>query len=504
MTDDDRGPSVDGPTAMSPTSGQLWGGHPAEPMTPDDAGGQAEEPTVAAPARPDEPASVTPLDEPTVIDFSGQAAPGTDEPTLAEPTHIAPTPADRTLAEPAPPDEPGTPGMPADDDPTLAEPTHLSHTPTDHTVIEPAPPNEPGALGGPTLAEPTHLSPTPTEHTVAEPAPPDEPGVPGDDAPTLAMASAEPTTGPTTGSWPFDQFEAPPPEEPVWQPEPPPAAVPAGRSPAYYVSLGAAVVLVVGLVALAAVVTVWRPRQEVAGDGSALLPPITGSAESPVPTSSAAPPPTGPLAELAAHPLSSSTTRMPDATCALPRFDPADGEQAAFYAAAKVCADDAWRPMLRTIELAGAVEVVTVAQPVQTQTCGEITPTSPPTECDGTVYLTPAYLRDTEQNGRYPGRYLGVFLREYARALQYRTGLDELLAKVTTGSAADLDTRVDQQATCLAGVVSGAMAGRGAIDGNITGEIRARLSTVDAPGDAQSWLDKGFQQRTPAACNAWA
>ena len=162
--------------------------------------------------------------------------------------------------------------------------------------------------------------------------------------------------------------------------------------------------LVVGLVALAAFVSVARPRQEVAGDavGRGGVPEITTS-------SAAAPPPTtsttgaGPFAELAAQPLSSATARMPDATCSLPRFDPADDRQADFYAAAKACADAAWRPVLSEAGLEGDVTVVTLTGPAQTQSCGELTPTSPPTQCDGIVYLTPAYLRDTEQNGRYPG-----------------------------------------------------------------------------------------------------
>jgi predicted metalloprotease len=193
---------------------------------------------------------------------------------------------------------------------------------------------------------------------------------------------------------------------------------------------------------------------------------------------------------------------MADATCALPRFDPADAPQATFYAAAKVCADDAWRDVLRQAGLDGAVTVVTVTAPVSTS-CGDLTPASPATQCEGTVYLGPAHLRDTEQNGRYPGRYLGVFLREYARGLQDTTGLRELVGAVTTGAAEDLDRRLAQQATCLAGVASGAMSGRGAVDANITREVRDRLTTVDAPPDAKAWLDKGFQQRTPAACNTW-
>lgn len=370
----------------------------------------------------------------------------------------------------------------------------------------------------PPVDGPTAMSPSSGDLEPEEPTTPDD-GLAGygpttflpitagsDDDATVALASDEPTTtGPTVGSWPFDQFEPPPPSELIWQPDSPPVAPPAAaHRPAYYVSLGAVLVLVVGLVALAAVVTVLRPGQKVAGSASAAVPQITTTpAQAPPPATSAAPTQTGPLAEVAAHPLSSATTRMPDATCELPRFDPADDKQATFYAAAKVCADAAWRPVLQAAGLEATVTVVTLAAPAQTQGCGELTPTSPATECDGTVYLTPVYLRDTEQNGRYPGRYLGVFLREYARALQDTTGLDDLLAAVTTGSAADLDTRVDQQATCLAGVAAGAMSGRGAVDTNITGEIADRLSRVDAPPNARSWLDKGFQQRTPAACNTW-
>jgi predicted metalloprotease len=440
MTDDDRSPSVDGPTAMSPTSGQLNGGHPGEPTLPGPA------------PLTDDPDELA-VDGPTVVEFSEPIVGGGDQPH-------EPPPSGPTVQLPI--DEP--------------------------TAIEPAVPAPPGdaAAGGVFWSE--------------------DQDVPGDDEPTLAVVSDDPTTtGPTVGGWPFDQFEPPPPGELVWQPEAPPVPA-AARRPAYYVTLGAAVVLVVAFVGLAAVVTVLRPRQEVAGDASAAVPAITESSQAP-PAPTTQPAPTsqaGPLADLAAHPLSSSTTRMPDTTCALPRFDPADDRQAAFFEAARTCAVDAWRPVLQQAGLTAEVKVVTLTAPVQTQTCGELTPTSPATECDGTVYLTPAYLRDTEQNGRYPGRYLGVFLREYARAVQYATGLDDLVGKVTTGSAADLDTRVDQQATCLAGVVGGSMAGRGAIDDNITGEIQTRLSSVDAPADARSWLDKGFQQRTPAACNSWS
>jgi hypothetical protein len=96
-----------------------------------------------------------------------------------------------------------------------------------------------------------------------------------------------------------------------------------------------------------------------------------------------------------------------------------------------------------------------------------------------------------------------VFLREYARALQFTSGLSQLAGEVDSGTAEDLDKRLAQQATCLAGVASGAMAGRGAVDDNITGEIATRLTTVDAPPDAKAWLDKGFQARQPSACNTW-
>lgn len=476
MTDDPRKP-VDGPTAMSPTSGHLQGGSPEEPTLPE-AGLASYGPTTYGPITAHDEPTMGEADEPTV---PGPGAPGGGPPVAHptwqnEPTHAEPPPG-------------GIDGGPTTTHPTWQnEPTHPEPSPG-------------GVDGGPTIAHPIEPSAQPGWQT--DPAWSDEPTV---DEPTVAVASDEPTTtGPTIASWPLDQFEPPPPTDLVWQPDVAPEPPSTGRSPAYYVTLGAAVVLVVGLVALAALVTVMRPRDAVAGDASAGVPQIPSTAPPPpTTTTSTTQTQAGPFTDLAAHPLSSSTTRMPDATCALPRFDPADDKQAAFYAAAKKCADDAWRPVLQGIEVTGDVAVVTVTgTPAQTQSCGEIAPTNAATECDGTVYMTPAYLRDQEQLGRYPGKYLGIFLREYARALQFTTGLEELVGKVTSGSAADLDTKTDQQATCLAGVTSGAMAGRGAVDSNITGEIRQRLTTVDAPPDASSLLDKGFQQRTPAACNTW-
>lgn len=426
-----------------------------------------------------------PVDSPTAMSStSGDLGPRPDDPPQHAVTGYGPTTFNPVTGQQ---DEP-TMNLDEPDEPTLAQP---GHTPDEPTLPEPPVRGSHFAVDGPTVAEPF----------VA-------PGVAGPDEPTTVRDDPT-TTGPTVGGWPLDLFESAPPDVLVWQPDSAPPAQPAARrNPGYYLALGAAVVLVVGLVAFAALVTVKRPTQTVAGSGSAAIPVVTSSDE-PTPTSettttTTSDVPGNPYAELAAHPLSTETTRMPDATCALPRFDPADDKQAAFYDAAKVCADAAWQPVLRAAGLDDAqVKLVTVTSPQSTPSCGDLTPTSPPTECEGTVYMTPAYLRDTEQNGRYPGKYFGVFLREYARALQFTAGLDQLAAAVPNGSAADIDTKLDQQATCLAGVAGGSMSGRGAVDANITDEIHQRLTTVDAPPDAQSLLDKGFQQRTPAACNTW-
>ncbi|MFI7673943.1 hypothetical protein [Actinophytocola sp. NPDC049390] len=411
----------------------------------------------------------------------GPRRPPVDGPTVMGPStgHLhGPTPQEPTLPADA------TAG--ADEEPTLPEPTPPPTFPDGPTVAT--------SIDEATLAEPTAPATTwpygPTMGTpVVIPAEPDEP--------TAAVVDESPTTtGPTVASWPLDELLPPPPTDLVWRPdtpEPPPRP----HHPAYYIALGAAVVLVVALVAAAALATVVRPTRQVAGTArpAQAIPEITTPSTEP-PTTTTPPPrrPDGP----ADHPLSTSTARMADATCALPRFDLPDEAQAAFYTAAKTCADDAWGGVLAEAGLDGRVEVVTVTDTVRTSSCGEITPESPATQCDGTVYMTPAHLRDTERNGRYPGRYFGVFLREYARALQFTTGLAE--------TAADVDgaeERLARQATCMAGIASGAMANRGAVDANITGEIGDRLSSVDAPPDAKAWLDKGAQARTLDACNTW-
>ncbi len=465
---------VDGPTVMGPHTGHLTGPDPT-----------ADDQTVAPPA-PEPP------------------------PPSAEPT-VATTDQGWHSERPAMPDEPTISVPRPHDEITVAEPTlAATHSPVDEPTLAAARP----PVDGPTVAVPrpgeqptdnnlTDNNPTGEQPTGEQPID----GAATDDEATVAVGADEvTTTGPTVAGWPFGEPEPPPPAELIWRTDPPPASRAPGRSPGYYIALGAVVVLVVGLVAAAAVAAVVKPMQAVAGTAVPTqgIPEITTTTTAPpAPTSTSAPQSADPLAEVAKHPLSTWQGRMADATCSLPRFDLADDRQAAFYDAAKVCADTAWRDLLTEADLPGDVRLVTVTKPVQTPSCGEVTPTSPATQCDGTVYLTPAHLRDTEQNGRYPGRYLGVFLREYARALQFTSGLAPLVGEVDTGSAEDLDKRLAQQATCLAGVASGAMAGRGAVDANITGEISARLTTVDAPPDAKAWLDKGFQARQPSACNTW-
>jgi hypothetical protein len=343
-----------------------------------------------------------------------------------------------------------------------------------------------GVDGGPTMA-----------------FPPESP-----DSPTVAEHETGPPTGPIVATWAFDDLLQSAPA--VW-PEPKPPRPPA-RKPSFYVSLTVAVMLAVGLVAAVVVLAVRPPVTRTAGEATGVhipnLPPPTHSTppETSVP-SSTAPQADGPLAGLADHPLSTSTATMAPFACALPRFDPADAAQARFYQAAKVCADTGFGGLLPASGLdAPAIEVVTVQKGPQDTPCGAVAPTDAATQCQGTVYMTPARLRDVEGLDRYPGKYFGVFLREYAEAVQYATGLTELYekAKESPDAPGDLADRLAAQATCLAGVASGAMAGLGAVDSNITNEIRERLTTTDAPLDADAWLQKGFSTREPDSCDTWA
>lgn len=329
------------------------------------------------------------------------------------------------------------------------------------------------------------------------------------DGPTVSLSSDTPTTtGPTVGSWPLDDLMHEVPSGPlVWTAPPAPAAP--TRAAAYYVSLTVAVMLVLGMIAGLVVLSLNRPVTTVAGDPTGLpIPQLPAPTHSTPSAPSATDAPTDdPLAALAAHPLSTSTAAMSPLTCALPRFDPADAAQARFYTAAKVCADGGFGGLLQAAGLpAVSIQVVTVQGGPADTPCGAVAPTAPATQCEGTVYMTPAHLRDDEGLDRYPGKYLGVFLREYAAAVQFATGLTELYegAKASPDAPADLDDQLAEQATCLAGIASGAMAGHGAVDANITNEIRERLTSTDAPPGADTWLDKGFQTRQPASCNSWS
>jgi hypothetical protein len=312
------------------------------------------------------------------------------------------------------------------------------------------------------------------------------------DGPTVAI----PADGPTVAGWTLDDLMREPPSGPlVWQDARHPAiatAPLATRSVGYHVSLAIAVLLVIGIVTGLVMLALNRPVRVVTGSATGVVIPTFASPKDSTPPSATGDQPAGP----ATHPLSTSTATMADVTCALTRFDPSDAGQERFFRQAKACADDGFRDLLAAAGLPAVdVPVVTVHGGPARTPCGTVEATDPATQCRGTVYMTPARLRDVEGLGRYPGRYLGVFLREYAEAVQFATGLTEL---AQTG-----DDRLAQQATCLAGIASAAMAGRGAVDANITNEIRARLSSVDAPADADAWLAKGFQSRQPASCDTW-
>lgn len=327
------------------------------------------------------------------------------------------------------------------------------------------------------------------------------------------QAGSSPADGPAVAAWSLDdlmresaggpaQLREPRVVYSIADKEEPPRR----RGGGSVLSLTAAVLIVVGVVGGLVLLTMQRPVRAVAGDATGVPVPALPPPSESGPQSTTPPPEGDPLAALAAHALSTSTAAMEPVTCPLPRFDTSDATQAAFYEAAKVCADDGFNSMLRAAGMdAAQIPVVTVQNgPVNTP-CGAVAPDAPPRQCKGTVYMTPARLRDGEGLGLFPGKYFGVFLRTYASAVQYATGVTGLYdkAEAAPGASGDLAARLNQQATCLAGVAAGAMSGRGSVDENITGEIRARLTTTDDPPAAATWLTKGFDARQPAACNTW-
>lgn len=324
------------------------------------------------------------------------------------------------------------------------------------------------------------------------------------------------TTGPTVGAWPYDESaqetERDLPGDLIWQSTPLPTYEPPRetRPIGYYLSLAVAVLVVIAAVGALTVLTLNRPTRAVAGSPTATGPAVPTADPTTTEQSSEPPPPStepSALDELAENDLSTNDQAVAPHACSLPTFRPPDADQEAFYLAAEVCVDAVWNSLYPDIgaEDTGIVVTSVIGEPDET-TCGAVAPTDPSTNCGTTVYMTPAHLRDAEGNDRYPGRYLGVLLREYAEAVQDSRGILDAYKEAKEdpeASEAELDQRLNAQATCLAGVTAGALADQGSVDANIVSEIRARLTTVDAPRDADSWYDKGFQSRTPSSCNTW-
>jgi hypothetical protein len=306
---------------------------------------------------------------------------------------------------------------------------------------------------------------------------------------------------PQDQSWEEQQRAVPPADE----------LAPVGK----HVLIALAVVLVVALLGVATYFTVRHnssPPVAAPQPSSPQAPPVPTFTDDPDTTTSSTTTTTtsdsaDPRAALATAPLSSAAATMGSASCALPKFDLPDAKQAQFFQAAKVCADSAWGATLPSADIpAASVRLVVVQGAAADTPCGSIGPGDPSTQCQGTVYMTPAYLRDVQANGRYPGKYFGTFLREYGHALQDVSGLTAMYKDARSQPGAnpdDLDRRYNDQAICLAGIASGAMSGKGAVDGNITNEIRERITTADAPADAATWLNKGFTTKQLSACNTW-
>ncbi|WP_446680362.1 neutral zinc metallopeptidase [Amycolatopsis jiangsuensis] len=328
---------------------------------------------------------------------------------------------------------------------------------------------------------------------------------------------------------------------PGWPQQPGP--VPPRRKPAGLIiglSLGAVVVLVLGVVAI---VSLNSSGQETSNAGyrnapapaptSAYeLPPNNGSSTSSSdqptsteqsPTSSTGSEPHKVL-ELADHPiLQDPDAGLQNQVCDLPAWQSTQAGAEAFFTAASKCLDAAWGPFLESYDLPFTPPALHFPTGPSFDTeCGTIQVgiATAAYYCENNLYV-PFKGLQTDQYGNNPGVYLALFAHEYGHHVQEVAGImDAAWQKIYAAgqdSAAGLEMsrRKELQAQCFSGMFLGAHVDQG---GTVSREMYNKAwSDQETRGDNTShshdhgtnahyaqWWRAGAKDNRIADCNTFA
>ncbi|MGH3861170.1 neutral zinc metallopeptidase [Actinokineospora sp.] len=222
----------------------------------------------------------------------------------------------------------------------------------------------------------------------------------------------------------------------------------------------------------------------------------------------------GSLTELAANPVLTPGGTPRPTTCELPDLDTGAGELESYYRKGITCLDEAWRPVLTSVNLPFRSPGLNIADDPRTK-CGfaphEDEATAFYCARDKVIYMPRERLiRDAGDETAY---HLAVLAHEYGHHVQAQAGI--LRAVQDQERAADedemleLSRRVELQANCFAGAFLAAVAGNGSVD------LELAQASVDSFNDTMNsdthgsrknqaaWAKAGFTGKSSASCNTW-
>ncbi|KAA2263854.1 hypothetical protein F0L68_09085 [Solihabitans fulvus] len=243
-------------------------------------------------------------------------------------------------------------------------------------------------------------------------------------------------------------------------------------------------------------------------------------------TSDTATPPStqsGPKAVIALgdNPFNTNLAAM-QATCTLPPFNNSAAGQDTYYRAALPCLENAWAPVLASVNLPYTpVKLQTITEDVSTP-CGTRSATRETAMyCEGVIYMTAPYYSDNEQLGNAGGKYLGVLAHEFGHHLQQLSGILSASGQAAynaggwdTNGGLEVSRRRELQASCFAAMFIAAVQNKGSVNGTIAQQaIDDESQRGDwpqyprrdhgTPDLNNAWVHQGYRTNSTQQCNTW-
>ena len=244
----------------------------------------------------------------------------------------------------------------------------------------------------------------------------------------------------------------------------------------------------------------------------------TTTTTAPTPTSTT--PPLRRIYRLADHPLLVNGAALPPATCQLPPFRRDKASLHAYYVAYVECMDRTWQPVLTERGMPHTPPAINTSEHPGETGCGnpddgevgEFTAMYCP--ADQTLYLPVDRLKDVD--GGVATSHLAVVAHEYVHHVQELSGLMGAFAAETdkvgekTEKGNELSRRLELQVNCFAGLFLAAAQGHGTIGPSVAKRAVDEFRNGGLPqthgsrANQAAWAQRGYQQRTTAACNTFA